>query len=119
PAAMATVPGLLAVPYRWQFQPVDTRDVAGRLVEVVAGKPLGLLPDYGGPEVRDFKSLAESWLRARRMQRRLVNLPLPFQFSRKFAEGRLLCPDHRDGSITWEQYLAQRYGALQKTPQQD
>lgn len=116
---MAAVPGLLAVPYRWQFQPVDTRDVAARLVEVVTGQPGGRLRDYGGPEVRDFKSLAESWLKARGMRRRLVNLRLPFQFSRKFAEGRLLCPDHRDGTITWEQYLERRYGAAQKTAQQD
>jgi uncharacterized protein YbjT (DUF2867 family) len=116
---MAVVPGLLAVPYRWQFQPVDARDVAARLVEVVTGEAGGLLPDYGGPEVRDFKSLAESWLIARRRHRRLVNLPLPFQFSRKFAEGRLLCPEHRDGTITWEQYLERRYAAAQQTAQQD
>ncbi|TMD53877.1 MAG: NAD-dependent epimerase/dehydratase family protein [Chloroflexi bacterium] len=116
---MAAVPGLLMVPFRWQFQPVDTRDVAERLVEVVTGEPGGLLSDYGGPEVRDFKSLAESWLRARRMRRRLLNLPLPFQFSRKFAEGRLLCPEHKDGTITWEQYLGRRYGAAQETAQQD
>jgi uncharacterized protein YbjT (DUF2867 family) len=115
---MAFVPGLLTVPYRWRFQPVDTRDVATRLVEVVESGPAGLLPDFGGPEVRDFKSIAESWLSARKQRRRLLNLPLPLQFSRKFAEGSLLCPDHRDGQITWEQYLGRRYDNPQKTVQQ-
>jgi uncharacterized protein YbjT (DUF2867 family) len=115
---MARLPGLLAVPYRWQFQPVDPRDVARRLVEVVEGEPRGLLPDFGGPEVRDFKGIAESWLRARKQTRRLVNLPLPVQFSRRFAEGALLCPEHKDGTITWEQYLDRRYGIEQKTAQQ-
>jgi uncharacterized protein YbjT (DUF2867 family) len=103
-------PGVVFVPFAWKLQPVDTRDVAGRLVDVASTQPAGLLPDFGGPEVRDFRSLAESWLRARRSRRRLVNLPLPFQFSRKVAEGALLCPNHTDGKISWEQYLERRYG---------
>jgi uncharacterized protein YbjT (DUF2867 family) len=114
---LALVPGLLAVPYRWRFQPVDAGEVAGRLAEIVEGEPRGLLPDFGGPEVRSFKGIAESWLRARRQGRRLVNLPLPFQFSREVAAGALLCPEHTDGSITWEQYLDRRYGTGQKTAQ--
>ena len=100
---MATVPGT------WQFQPIDPGDVAERLVAVVAGEPAGLLPDFGGPEVRDLRSLAVSWLAARNSRKRLVNLWLPFKFSRQFAEGRLLCPDHKDGATTFEQYLAKRY----------
>jgi hypothetical protein len=68
-----------------------------------------MLPDFGGPEVRDFKSIAESWLRARKLNKRLVNLWLPFKASRQVAEGRLTCPDHKDGAITFEQYLDRRY----------
>ena len=106
----ARLPGIVLLPVRWQFQPVDTQDVANRLVGVVGAAPAGMLPDFGGPEVRDFKSLAESWLRARHQRRRLVNLWLPFKFSRQFAAGNLLCPDHKDGTITFEQYLDKRYG---------
>jgi len=108
--AFSALPGLVLVPFEWRFQPVDPRDVARRLAEVVTGEPAGMLPDYGGPEVRDFKSLAESWLRARRSRRRLLDLRLPLQFSRKLAEGALLCTSHRDGTVTWEQYLDRRYG---------
>ena len=97
------------VPFKWQFQPVDTRDVAARLVQVVTAEPAGMLPDFGGPEVRDFKNIAQSWLAARRLQKRLVNLWLPLKVSQQFAEGRLLCPDHKDGTITFEQYLANKY----------
>ncbi len=103
------LPRLTMVPFKWQFQPVDTRDVASRVVEVVTGGPAGMLPDFGGPEVRDFKSLAASWLKVRGLNKRLVNLPLPFKSSRLVAEGRLTCPDHKDGTITFEQYLGQRY----------
>jgi uncharacterized protein YbjT (DUF2867 family) len=107
---LSKVPGLAAVPFGWQFQPVDPREVARRLVEVVQQEPAGMLPDFGGPEVRDFKSIAESWLASRKSKKRLVDLWLPFKFSRQFADGRLLCPDHKDGAITFEQYLAGRYG---------
>ena len=103
------LPGLATIPAGWQFQPVDARDVARRLVEVVTHEPAGLLPDFGGPEVRDFKSIAVSWLAARKQTRRMIDLWLPFKFSRQFAEGRLLCPEHKDGTITFEQYLSEQY----------
>ena len=103
------MPGITAVPFRWQFQPVDADEVARRVVEVALGELAGLLADFGGPEVRTFKSIAESWLQARKARRRLVDLPLAFNFSRQFAEGRLTSPDHREGVITFEQHLANRY----------
>ena len=106
---LSGLPRLAMIPFKWQFQPVDTRDVAKRLVEVVTGQPSGMLPDFGGPEARDFKSIAESWLAARNERKRLVNLWLPMKFSRQFAEGKLLCPDHKDGTITFEKYLANKY----------
>ena len=107
--AFSHAPGLATVPYDWKFQPVDPADVAVRLAQVVTGQPSGMLHDFGGPEVRDLKSLAEAWLTARRSNKRLVNFSLPFKFGRQFAEGKLLCPEHKDGSTTFEQYLAKRY----------
>jgi uncharacterized protein YbjT (DUF2867 family) len=108
-AGFTKLPGLATVPFNWQFQPVDAHDVATRLISVVTGEPSGILPDFGGPEVRNFKSLAASWLESRKSDKRLINLWLPFKFSRQFSEGRLLCPDHRDGTTTFEQYLERRY----------
>jgi uncharacterized protein YbjT (DUF2867 family) len=108
--AFSRLPRLCAIPFAWQFQPVDTRDVAARLVDVTACQPAGRLPDFGGPEVRTFKSLAESWLKARQLRKRLVNMPMPIKFSRQVADGRLLSPDHMEGKTTFEQYLVRRYG---------
>lgn len=104
------LPGVVAVPLRWQFQPVEAGEVGQKLVGVVQAQPGGLLPDFGGPEVRDFGSIARAWLAARGDSRRVVNLPLPFKFSRQWADGRLLSPDHKDGRITFDQYLAEKYG---------
>jgi len=39
----------------------------------------------------------------------MLTLPLPFKASRMFDAGHLLCPDHRDGKITFEQYLERKY----------
>ena len=108
--AFAGLPRIAAIPFAWQFQPVDTRDVAARLVHVAGQEPQGILPDFGGPEVRTFKSLADSWLHARHMTRRVVNFSPPLMFSRQVAEGKLLTPDHKDGTITFEQYLIRKYG---------
>jgi len=105
-----SIPGLAMVPLAWQFQPVDAREVARRLTELALGPPAGRVPDFGGPEVRTFRSLAESWLKARRQNRRLVNLPIPFAFSGQFAAGKLLVPEHKDGTVKFEQYLVRKYG---------
>ena len=107
--AFSKPPLVAAVPFKWQFQPVDPGEVAARLVQAVTDKPAGRLPDFGGPEVRDFKSIAQSWLKARKLSKRLIALPLPFKFSRQFASGCLLAPDHKDGKITFEQYLEEKY----------
>lgn len=102
------IPGMTAIPFAWKYQPVDAREVAARLVEVVLDAPRGMLEDFGGPEVRDFKSIAESWLDARKENRRLVNLPLPFRFSKQFADGRLTT-DHKSGKVDFGHYLAETY----------
>jgi uncharacterized protein YbjT (DUF2867 family) len=107
--AFARLPGILAIPFSWKFQPVESREVARRVVDVVLGKPAGMLPDFGGPQVRDFKGIAESWLAARKERRRLMDLWLPFKASRQVAEGRLTCPEHKDGLVSFDQYLAEKY----------
>ena len=107
--AFARLPGMLAIPFGWQFQPVESREVARRVVDIVLDKPAGMLPDFGGPQVLDFRSIAESWLAARKERRRLMNLWLPFKASRQVAEGRLTCPEHKDGLVTFDQYLAEKY----------
>ena len=42
---------VIPVPAGFRFQPVDTGEVAGRLVELALGRPAGLVPDMAGPRV--------------------------------------------------------------------
>ena len=103
------VPRLIGLPYTWQLQPVDVNEVARRVVDLTLGEPAEMLPDFGGPEIRDMKSLAQSWLAARGDHRRMIDLRPPFKFSRQVAEGHLTSPQHKDGRVTFEQHLAEKY----------
>lgn len=61
------------------------------------------------PEARDFKTIAESWLKARKLNRKLVPLNVPIKLSRQFVFGVLLTLDHKDSKITFEHYRAEKY----------
>ncbi len=100
---------LAMIPAGWQFQPVDTREVAARLRESVDAGLAGQLPDLGGPQVYSIEDLARSWLRARGRQRRLLRLRLPGKMSAAIRGGGLTCPQHRDGILTWEEWIQEIY----------
>ena len=104
-SGMARLP-VLPVPRHVRFQPVATDEVAARLVTLVDGGPSGRAPDMGGPEVRSFDDLARSWMRARGRSRRVVRVPVAGRAARAFKAGVNLCPDHPDGTVTWDEWLA-------------
>jgi uncharacterized protein YbjT (DUF2867 family) len=108
-ANFSRVPGLTVIPFDWKFQPVEAGEVARRLTEVVLKEPSGMLPDFGGPEVHDLKTLAEAWIARRKLRKRLVKMPMPLSAGARIADGALTCPDHKDGKVTWTEYLADRY----------
>ncbi|QFU87915.1 SDR family oxidoreductase [Amycolatopsis sp. YIM 10] len=91
-----------------RFQPVDTRDVAVRLAELALAEPAGRVPDFGGPEVRDAKSLARAYFTATGRRRLLVPLRMPGQVMAGFRRGENLVGDRFDGRITFEEFLAER-----------
>jgi uncharacterized protein YbjT (DUF2867 family) len=105
------VPRMTAVPFAWRLQPVEVTEVARRIVDVALATPTNATEEFGGPEVRDLKSLAEAWLTAREDRRRLVNLRIPLAFSTQIAAGGLLCPDHTQGKVPFDEYLGERYPA--------
>jgi len=104
---MAKLP-LIPVPSRVKFQPVDTDEVAARLVELALGKPAGLVPDIAGPRVYPMGELIRSYLRARDKHRLLVPLLLPGEAARAVRSGANLSLDTAVGRRTWEDFLAER-----------
>lgn len=99
---------VVPVPAGVSFQPVDVTEVAARLVELATGAPAGRAPDFGGPAVRTSADLVRAYLRATRRRRAVVPVPLPGKVIRAVRSGANLTPDHRDGRITFEEYLAKR-----------
>ncbi len=86
-AALAKPPAVAFVPKGVSAQPVDTRDVAERLVPLVLGEPAGWVPDMGGPYVEHTGDLMRTYLEAADLRRRIVPVPLPGTTMRGFRAG--------------------------------
>ena len=89
-----------------RFQPVDSDEVAGRLVELALGAPAGLVPDMAGPRVSSMADLLRGYLRARGKRRPMVPVWLPGRAARAVRAGANLAPARAVGQRTWEQFLA-------------
>jgi uncharacterized protein YbjT (DUF2867 family) len=104
--AMTRLP-LVPVPSGIRFQPVDTGEVAGRLIELADGAPAGLAPDFGGPTAYPMADLLRSYLSAAGRRRPLMPLPLPGKTAGAVKDGaNLPGADATLGHRTWEEFLA-------------
>ena len=104
---MARLP-VIPVPAGVRFQPVDSGEVAARLVELALGAPAGLVPDMAGPQVHTMADLLREYLRSRGKRRLLVPVRIPGKAARAVRAGANLAPDRAVGHRTWEDFLADR-----------
>jgi uncharacterized protein YbjT (DUF2867 family) len=112
---LAKFPLVAPVPRGFVVQPVDSREVAARLVELALGEPAGRAPDMSGPEISSWTDLFRSYLAATH-QRKWV-LPVPLPGSKAVRNGALLPPPgHTEGARTWEQYLAEELREHRSSP---
>ncbi len=96
----------VAVPRGVRMQLLDVGEVAQRMADLVQGPPSQHVPEMGGPEALAFDEVARRYFRAVGRRRFVFEIPLPGKAAKAFAAGYNLAPDHRDGRITWEDYLA-------------
>lgn len=108
--ALARLP-ILPAPAGLRFQPLEAAEVADRLVEIALRPPVGHAPDMGGPEARDLGDLARAYLRARRLRRPVLALPVPGRVAAAIRQGALLVPEAPGGLRTWEEFLAEHFSA--------
>ena len=106
-SALARLP-VMMLPAGMSLQPVDVTDVADRLADLVAAPAGGRATDLGGPQVRTLKDLARAYLTAEGKRRPILGVRLPGAILRAYREGHHLTPEHADGRITFEQFLAER-----------
>jgi uncharacterized protein YbjT (DUF2867 family) len=98
---------LLVVP-KIAMQPIDTSDVAARLVEIAGSDAGGRVPDIGGPQRRTFRDLARSWSLATQSRQRIVPIWFPGKIFAGYAAGYHIVPGPAYGTRTFEEYLADR-----------
>ncbi|WP_422934716.1 SDR family oxidoreductase [Sinomonas sp. P47F7] len=103
--AMAKLP-VIPVPSGFRFQPVDSGEVADRLVELALGSPAGLVPDLAGPTVYTMKDLIRSYVVATGLHRLLLPMPMPGGAARAIRAGANIAADRGVGHRTWEDFLA-------------
>jgi len=99
---------VIPVPIGARFQPIDTDEVAARLVELTLGPPAGLVPDLAGPKVYGMADLLRGYLRARGKHRLIVPVRLPGKAARALRAGANLNPERAVGRRSWEDFLAER-----------
>lgn len=100
---MSTLP-VTPVPSGFQVRPVDSGEVAARLVELALGKPAGRVADMAGPQVSSWDELLRSYLRAAHRRRWVVPIRIPGTHAVRNG-GLLPSPGYTAGSRTWDQYL--------------
>ncbi|MFJ1972224.1 SDR family oxidoreductase [Streptomyces sp. NPDC087903] len=101
---------LLPVPGGLRLQPVDSREVAHRLVELTLGEPSGLVPDLTGPKLYDIAALARPYLELHGRRRRpALPVRIPGKAGKAYRAGANLTLEGADtGKRTWEEFLAER-----------
>ncbi len=92
-----------------RIQPVAVEEVADVIVDHASAESSGRVPDVGGPEVRTAGELARAYRQARGKRRPIIRIPLPGKTAAAFRAGEATCPDRAVGTVTWEDWLAERY----------
>ncbi|GAA2782562.1 NAD(P)H-binding protein [Kitasatospora sp. CM 4170] len=107
---MAKMP-VVPAPGGIRWQPVDSREVAARLVELALDEPAGLVPDLTGPTVYPMADLVRGYLRASGRRRPMLPVRVPGKVGRAYRAGdNLTLIGAQTGRRTWEEFLAERVG---------
>ncbi|MCI4063426.1 NAD(P)H-binding protein [Micromonospora sp. R77] len=91
-------------------QPVDAREVAGRLTGMLAAGPSSAIEDFGGPQVLRFDEAVRAWRAARRSRRPFLPVRIPGRLGRALRAGALVTTATPTGTRTWADHLADTYG---------
>ncbi|MEU4237469.1 SDR family oxidoreductase [Actinoplanes sp. NPDC026619] len=94
-----------------RFQPVETAEVATRLVQLTLGDPAGLVTDLAGPQPYAMTDLFRLYLRATGRHRAIVPLRGAGGAYRAVRAGANLPLNGADlGRVTWEDFLVAQFG---------
>lgn len=112
---LAKLPVLIA-PNDIRVNVMDRREVAVRMAELVQLGPSGRVPDIGGPERLSFYEMAEAWVAARGLNKRVAHLRMPGKFAAELRANVNDVPGKPYGRISWGDWLHETYGAPVAAP---
>ncbi|MCU4926866.1 NAD(P)H-binding protein [Halobacteria archaeon AArc-dxtr1] len=100
---------LWPLPTNVQIQPVDVGEVADVIVDHATLTASGRTGPIGGPNIHLVGELAQMYRNARGLRHPIMRLPIPGKTMAAFRTGHATCPNQRVGTVTWEEWLAERY----------
>ncbi|UPK75069.1 NAD(P)H-binding protein [Nocardioidaceae bacterium SCSIO 66511] len=107
---MAKLP-VVPMPGGLRFQPVDSDDVADRIVELTLDRPAGRVADLAGPTVYTLRELVDGYLQATGKHRMKLPVRIPGKAGRAYRAGDNLNTQTAGRGIhTWEDFLAAKVG---------
>ncbi|OBG84184.1 epimerase [Mycobacterium sp. E802] len=98
-------------PFLWalrdiRFQPIDTRDVAARLVALIDTEPSGRVSDIGGPTIHSHPELGQMYLSAHKSHRRVARFTIPGRIVAGYRSGANLAPQNAIEGVSFQDFLA-------------
>ena len=101
----ARAPFVMPLAAGFHVQPVDTGEVAARILRALADGPRGMLRDFAGPEPMTLASATETWKSVRRVKKPTIPIWLPGKTAAAFRAGSNLAPDGDKGVVRWKDWL--------------
>jgi uncharacterized protein YbjT (DUF2867 family) len=92
------------LPAEARMQPVDSDEFAALIVESLSDGRRGEREDFAGPEQLTLPQLAEQYLAARGLHRRIWTAPVPQRIQATITAGNT-APGARLGTTTWAEWL--------------
>ena len=112
-------PPVVLVPRGVRVQPVDTRDVAARIVTLLDAGPTGRAPDFGGPEVLTAREAVTAYLHATGRRRPVLEVAFPGRIWRELGGGHNLTDADPRGTRTYAGYLGEHVHRVDGTVEVD
>lgn len=112
-AKMARRP-IMLLPADVHVEPVDSDDFAGFLAASAVDGRRGAREDFAGPEALTMRELAEQYLAARGLRKKIWNLPLPHRATSALEAGSTSASAIR-GEKTWSTWLRESTEASSET----
>ncbi|HEY5328100.1 MAG TPA: NAD(P)H-binding protein [Mucilaginibacter sp.] len=99
----------IQIPQGMRFQPIELKEVAVRIVQLVENGATGLLPHTGGPQVLSIEDMVLSYLNIFGLHQIFQPMPIGSPRYDLFRSGINLCPANAVGLTTWEEFLGRQF----------